>query len=322
MNNELKILFNDGFPNDSNEFRDFFFNTIEDKNNIITYKEDNKIISVLYITNKFAHVFGTKKSFPYISTVSTLTEYRGKGKLLNVMNKAFSKLYDDGALFTALYPFNHEFYKKFGFTNASFGKSLVINGGTVYDCRKACSDDVQSLLNIYIKMSESFENYIIYNEKMIKNKLTEYEVDGIDCLIYSLGGEDKAFAFIENDMLAFYAGVDNCINNIENLKGYKYFDFYYNDEPYIQTRIINAIESIKAYRFHRNLTITKNIKIVDKIIKQNNITISIEIVNSKVIISRCEQYSDIIDISQLTDYMFNGGFDIFNTSQNLFIDKF
>lgn len=50
-----------------------------------------------------------------IGGVATLPEYRRSGVIRNVFKHVLPRMYADGAALASLYPFSHEFYRKFGF---------------------------------------------------------------------------------------------------------------------------------------------------------------------------------------------------------------
>ena len=50
-----------------------------------------------------------------IGAVSTLPEYRDKGAIRGIFRKLLPQAYREGMILSALYPFNHAFYRKFGY---------------------------------------------------------------------------------------------------------------------------------------------------------------------------------------------------------------
>ncbi len=116
---ELKELYRDGFPEDGEGDVDGFFARVKTEN-AVYLTENGKIISAGYVMDKPAVLFGQKTRIPYLSALSTLSAYRGQGKLKAVINGLFDKLYRRGDFACVLYPFNHDYYKRFGFCTVSF----------------------------------------------------------------------------------------------------------------------------------------------------------------------------------------------------------
>ena len=50
-----------------------------------------------------------------IGTVASLPQYRGKGAIGQILYEAMKEMKDKGQMFSYLYPFSHEFYRKFGY---------------------------------------------------------------------------------------------------------------------------------------------------------------------------------------------------------------
>ena len=50
-----------------------------------------------------------------IGAVSTLPEYRESGAVRAIFNELLPQAYSNGEVLSSLYPFNHKFYRKFGY---------------------------------------------------------------------------------------------------------------------------------------------------------------------------------------------------------------
>ena len=55
-----------------------------------------------------------------IGAVSTLTEYRRSGAVRAIMQKILPSAYENGEIVSTLFPFNHAFYRKFGYETVCF----------------------------------------------------------------------------------------------------------------------------------------------------------------------------------------------------------
>lgn len=63
---------------------------------------------------------------------------RGEGCVRRIFEESLPRLYREGSVFSALYPFSHRFYRKFGYEWATFWKNAEVNRGDLRgDLRKA-----------------------------------------------------------------------------------------------------------------------------------------------------------------------------------------
>ena len=77
--------------------------------------DDNTLMARI-INNKFDfYVDGTAVPAGGIGAVSTLPEYRNKGAVRAIFKELLPEAYANGEVISALYPFKHEFYRKFGY---------------------------------------------------------------------------------------------------------------------------------------------------------------------------------------------------------------
>ena len=78
--------------------------------------DDNNTLMARVINNKFDfYVDGTAMPAGGIGAVSTLPEYRNKGAVRAIFKELLPEAYASGEVISALYPFKHEFYRKFGY---------------------------------------------------------------------------------------------------------------------------------------------------------------------------------------------------------------
>lgn len=133
-------LYLSGFPDDSKEFaKEFienFFNT-----NCCYIEEDGKLISMLYMFDCEFSLFGEKQPVSYVYAVVTHNEYRGKGYMRRLMEKAKIKAKDKSALI--IKPSNDElysFYEKLGFKTAFYYSEKGYEKGVTVDTRIVFTD--------------------------------------------------------------------------------------------------------------------------------------------------------------------------------------
>ncbi len=118
-----------------------------------------------------------------VGGVASLPAHRRGGAIRACMEASFRDLYDRGFVFSALYPFSHVFYRKFGFENGQicwFWQVPLQNlpqkdvGGRVYQLFPG--DDLSPLLDVYEQMYGNVNLSVIrkkYDESLEKNNLLE-----------------------------------------------------------------------------------------------------------------------------------------------------
>ncbi|MBR5712375.1 MAG: GNAT family N-acetyltransferase [Lachnospiraceae bacterium] len=78
--------------------------------------DDNNTLMARVINNHFNfYVDGTAVKAGGIGAVATLPEYRNSGAIRAIFRDLLPEAYANGEVISALYPFKHEFYRKFGY---------------------------------------------------------------------------------------------------------------------------------------------------------------------------------------------------------------
>lgn len=130
-------LYLSGFPEDTNEFAEDFANKFFVDN--CTYiTEDDKLISMLYMFP--CSISLGKKNIPayYVYAVVTDPEFRGKGYMRKLMDKAREKAKLDGKEALIIRPSNESlyfFYEKLGFKTAFYFNEFE------YSCKQTSNLD-------------------------------------------------------------------------------------------------------------------------------------------------------------------------------------
>lgn len=84
------------------------------------FSEDNKLMAHI-INNSFSARFdGHIVQMGGIGAVSTLPEYRNTGAVRKIFEALLPAAYEKGEVFSSLYPFSHEFYRKFGYDTVCY----------------------------------------------------------------------------------------------------------------------------------------------------------------------------------------------------------
>ena len=148
MINKLKELYKECF-NDSKSYMDFFFKEKYSKSNTPYIMKNNLIISMLFIVPKKIFLRNITLICPYIVGACTRKEYRNTGLITSLFYNCFHLLYKREITTIALYPLNHNFYRKYGFVtlnrmtkrkiNYKIDNNLkLINENNLTELRKYC----------------------------------------------------------------------------------------------------------------------------------------------------------------------------------------
>lgn len=107
-----RTLFKEGFPEDSDEYVEWF---LDNKDYTVAINEEHT--AVLYLVPKRIRMHGKKLNVTYIVAFSATKSVRGTGAAAEVMNAAIDYECEKGTPFVFLSPFNYEYYLQYGFVN-------------------------------------------------------------------------------------------------------------------------------------------------------------------------------------------------------------
>lgn len=318
---ELFSLYKDAFPYDSDDYANYFISSASD-DDIVVACRDGKIVSAGYLVSKNASVFGENITLDYLSAVGTLSELRGRGIVAEVMKTAIEKIYVRKDPFVSLNPFNFEYYKRYGFVDASYcGKSLI-NGGSEYKTVKANYEDVPILMSLYEKYSHAFTFKGTANERYFSDLIDELAVD--DESIWLVYDRETPFAYaaIDNGELTKYATDDlRRFKKINAFKGMSFCDFKLKKLVYTQMRVAN-VESFLSLPIYSDGIGSYEISVCDNLIVENNGKYRIDIAGKDRAITKISYNNDdAVDISDLAKSFFMGQYP-FKKPDVLFMDKY
>ena len=329
---ELKKLYRDGFPEDSEPSVEWFFSRVLEENAMYFRASDvsTQIISAGYIMEKPAMLWGKHAEFPYLSALSTLFEYRGKGRIRPVIAGLLSRLYQRKHPCCALYPFNHEYYKKYGFCDISFCTDKTSVGGKRYAEAIYLPDDVlpasvlEELVRIQTEFAEPFHNRLRLGAKEIADKRKEFSAESIPLCVYSDRGVPFAYCFKSNEKVYHYAASDlDKFLACEPLKGFSFADFYGSTRPYVQGRIVNARVALKSAPYMPDFNQTVTLRVVDSMIAENSRIFTVTKGNGTAMVRETDRFPDqTLDIAELTELLFIGDGKMIQKQKNIFTDQY
>lgn len=333
---KLKSLYKEAFSEDSDFSRESFFKKVNASNAEFVFNDENsELISCGYVMDKDAYLFGEDMTLPYLSALATNKKYRGKGHIKTIISNIINKLYDRGDMVCALYPFNHDYYKRFDFCNISFCERRKIVGGKQYKIDYLADlKNIDSLVLELEKLQNEFnshrDNYIVLSKKALKDKICELYGDGCKVTKIIENNQIIAILCVINGNIEYY--VTHSIKKMvqcEQLNGYSYYNFEKSDEPYVQGRIVNVKKAFQKANYCDSFVGQKVISVSDDMIAQNNLTLLLkrDKISEKVtvfeLIAKSDNDVDMhLNISQATSLIMCGDGKLVNKQNNLFIEQY
>jgi len=97
--------------------------------------EGKKLLAGMYDLDYLMRFDGHSVKMSGISGVGTLPENRKGGHVRRIFEKLLPQAYENGVIFSNLTPFNHDFYRKFGYEIACARKNISISTGDLCDIK-------------------------------------------------------------------------------------------------------------------------------------------------------------------------------------------
>jgi predicted acetyltransferase len=165
----LKQMWNHCFPQDSNEFIDFYFDKVYKNDESLVYVENNKPVAFLQMIPYSLKIGAKIYSAAYISGAMTHPDFQKRGYMGQLLKASFEAMKENGYDYTFLIPQEEwlfGFYEKFGY------RRFVSPALKVFQDFKSYTEHAQflaTLPNAVLKSGEQFDNIVAV-----------YSADGIE----------------------------------------------------------------------------------------------------------------------------------------------
>ncbi len=313
---ELVKLYVDGFPKDGIFYARYFVEKANE-DNVVILRENDDIVSVAYIVDKLAFLEGKKFPICYLSAVSTLTEKRGRGLVANVIKNAVSKISQRGIPFVVLYPFDFNYYKKYGFITASYCGNAQILGGYPHKHHIATVEDIPNLIEIYNSYVEQFNFYQIVDRQYFIDLFSELAVDGGKIFI---SDTNEFFVVVEGGEITRYAYKNRDIfTHFNELANMSFSDFLQKDKPYIQMRIASFEDFLSLNIYENDGRFTFNIS--DDLVKDNDGSYVVTKIGNDISVKKSTKSDNERSIISIFNDFLEGKFP-FKKQRIMFMDKY
>ncbi len=175
--------------------------------------DDETLMSLIYSVSLKARYFGRYIDCAGAGMIATLPMYRRRGCVRAVYNKVFENMHKNGEVFSYIYPFSYDYYRKFGYEQ--FAEKYILTFPMhALSCVKAntnaflmdSKEAFKEVVRIYDAYTCSVESAFERTQPMWDKKLTldPYSSNLHTYIWFDCDGVNKAYATIrlENELLS------------------------------------------------------------------------------------------------------------------------
>lgn len=177
------------------------------------FDDDGKLMARIINNHYDFHLDGQAVKTGGIGGVATYPEYRETGAIREIFKALLLEAYKNGEVLSALFPFNHKFYRKFGYEVVPFRNEYKMHPNVLKDYHSLATeekcevrrwleeDGVMDFLNVYEKFASGFNLSALRTEKMMKEHL-KFEKEYIDrkfSYIFSRYGVPLAYLIFKDE---------------------------------------------------------------------------------------------------------------------------
>lgn len=190
-------LYETSFPDDSEEFVDYYYNEKCKDNQILVMEDYDRVVSMIHLNPFTVSLYGQEAKVNYIVAVATDEEYRMQGYMRQLMEQVFHDMYEDEQPFAFLMPANPDYYYSCGFEYWESQIQLEQNQDTIWNGRQridaAVDGDCADMAAFSNEtLDRQFDLYIKKDEAYYKRLIKEQECDGGHVLIIREKEQDDA----------------------------------------------------------------------------------------------------------------------------------
>ena len=156
--------------------------------------ESGRVIAGMDIIPYVMWFDGHKVDMTGIAGVASMPESRRQGNIRGIFEKVFEDIYAQGAVFSHLYPFSYDYYRKFGYEHAGAARRYKLpleyarklrNSGTAHEFVKGYGDSD----GVRAKLIEIYEAYASRHNMMVSRSDSRWD----DVFKIALFGADRLY---------------------------------------------------------------------------------------------------------------------------------
>ena len=173
------------------------------------FDEKNNLMAQILNNHYEFYLDGKAVKTGGIGAVSTYPEYRDSGAIREIFNHLLPQAYKNGEVISALFPFNHKFYRKFGYEVIPFKNEYNFAPSVLKDYQKlnfdkegysihrwTLGESLKAFLEVYTEFAAKHNLSAVRNEEQMKNHL-KYEKEYQDRRFsYLFTYKEKAIAYL------------------------------------------------------------------------------------------------------------------------------
>ena len=134
-------LWREAFPEDSEEFLEYYYTEKTADNRILAEEEEGRIVSMLH-RNPYPVWAGSRRwNSDYVVAVATARDRRGRGLMRRLLGSALMDMFQEGMEFCFLMPADRRLYEPFGFAYVYDQPHLALTPEAERRLRRCVADD-------------------------------------------------------------------------------------------------------------------------------------------------------------------------------------
>ena len=170
------------------------------------FSEDGKVMARIINNHYETRLDGQRIRNGGIGAVSTLPEYRNTGAVKAIFEKLIPEAYLNGEIISTLYPFNHAFYRKFGYETVRWQDHYEFVPAVLSGYRFSGDaelwkpgDPVSEYTALYNRFADSFNLAMYRDDKMMTDIIKgEYYKDRKFCYLLKENGKTVAYLIFQD----------------------------------------------------------------------------------------------------------------------------
>lgn len=191
----IRALWDECFPEDSDAWRDWYFDHVYKPENTFALFENSVPVSMAQI-NEYNMVLNHKPIKAYtLAGVSTSKAFRRRGYADQLVKESLKEMYRRNTAYSFLYPFNYNFYLPYGYRTAYSVTAVESEPGPSAGMHYQISDvrSMDDLAMLYEEYAAPLNGYVVRSSDYFKTKLLEYSADHYDIETVMEGGHPIAY---------------------------------------------------------------------------------------------------------------------------------
>lgn len=170
------------------------------------FSDDGKVMARIINNHYETRLDGQRVRNGGIGAVSTLPEYRNTGAVKAIFEKLIPEAYRNGEIISTLYPFNHAFYRKFGYETVRWREQYEFVPAVLSGYRFSgdavlwkTGDPVTEYTELYNRFADSFNLAMVRDDKMMLDLIKgEYYKDRKFCYLLKENGKTVAYLIFQD----------------------------------------------------------------------------------------------------------------------------